>query len=261
MNAAFKLGRRPRAHNPRVPHLSALLMPALPQPPPPSAVDWTKGLPDDLGMMLNDELGDCTCAAFYHAKQIWTFNTGRPMDTEPDAIVKQLYEEACGYNPAQGGEGPGGVEQDVLAYLARTGAPLETGGRDQLAAFVEVDIRNLDDIRRTINDCGVCYIGFQVPDYLMESGPSAIWDVAQGDDGGIVGGHAVILAGYTTSVIKVISWGRTYYMTWAFFQKYVDEAYALADASWVSSKGTTPGGLSLVALESQMEAIKEQMPD
>ncbi len=75
-------------------------------PPPPAAVDYTKGMPTDLGMMLNDSLGDCTCAAYYHARQVWTFNTGK-MVTEPDGDVEDLYVKACGYDPRKGGEGPG----------------------------------------------------------------------------------------------------------------------------------------------------------
>src|SRR5271154_6174887 len=96
----FKLGRTPRAYDPRVPHMSALLA-GKTLPVPPSSVDYTKGMPANLGVMLNDTLGDCTCAAFYHALQVWTFNVtkGKAIDTEPDIDVKKLYELACGYNP------------------------------------------------------------------------------------------------------------------------------------------------------------------
>src|SRR5580658_8869232 len=34
-------------------------------PPPPASCDWTKGV-TEWGMMLNDALGDCTCAAIGH---------------------------------------------------------------------------------------------------------------------------------------------------------------------------------------------------
>ena len=103
----FMLGRLARAHDPRIPHLSALLA-GKTLPPPPAQVDYTKGMPKNLGMMLNDTLGDCTCAAVYHAIQVWTFNAskGKAIDTEPDSDVEKLYELACGYKPSQGGEGP-----------------------------------------------------------------------------------------------------------------------------------------------------------
>jgi hypothetical protein len=45
-------------------------------------------------------------------------------------------------------------------------------------------------------------------------------------------------------------------MTWAFFAKYVDEAYAIADSTWFTTRKTTPGGLTLAQLEEQMKALK-----
>jgi hypothetical protein len=54
----FKLGRRSRIRDARVPHYSALLAGTTPPVSPPS-LDYTKGMPTDLGMMLNDSEGDC----------------------------------------------------------------------------------------------------------------------------------------------------------------------------------------------------------
>ena len=45
-------------------------------------------------------------------------------------------------------------------------------------------------------------------------------------------------------------------MTWAFFAEYVDEAYAIADSTWINGGGKTPGGLTLAELEQQMQALK-----
>ena len=126
----FKLGRLHRTYDPRVPHLSALVA-GQTLPPPPPEVDYTKGMPKNLGMMLNDTLGDCTCAAVYHAFQVWSFNAskGKSIDTEPDSDVEKLYVLACGYNPRVGGEGPGGNEQHVLTYLLDNGAPTGPSGK------------------------------------------------------------------------------------------------------------------------------------
>ena len=43
----FMLGRLPRAHDPRIPHMSALLA-GKTLPPPPAQVDYTKGMPKNL---------------------------------------------------------------------------------------------------------------------------------------------------------------------------------------------------------------------
>jgi hypothetical protein len=255
--AHFKLGRLARTFDPRVPHMSALKA-GKPVRPPPAEIDYTKGMPKNLG---NDTLGDCTCAAVYHAIQVWSFNAAKKIDTEPDSDVEKLYILACGYNPREGGEGPGGVEQHVLKFLLNRGAPIGPAGkgRHKIAAFVEVDPRNVDDVKGTIADCGVAYIGFNVPAHIVPPAPAeppAVWDVHAGNDK-IVGGHAVVLAGYDAKGARVISWGSYYTMTWAFFAKYVDEVYAIADPTWVDKTGKTPGGLSLADLENQMKALAE----
>ncbi len=253
----FKLGRLHRTYNPRIPHMSAITAGQTLKPPP-ASVDYTKNLPTNLGMMLNDTLGDCTCAAVYHAIQVWSGTAQKTVLTEPDGDVEKLYIQACGYNPRVPGEGPGGNEQTVLTYLLKTGAPFGPKGtaRHKIVAFVEVDPRNTDDVKRTIVDCGVAYIGLNVPAFLMppNAPPPAVWDV-QKTDTKIVGGHAVVLAGYTEAGARVISWGQYYTMTWSFFAAYVDEVYAIADNLWIESGGSTPGGLTLPELEAQMQAI------
>jgi hypothetical protein len=257
--STHKLGRLARSHDKRIPMLHDLTA-GIAQAAPPPAVDHTQGMPANLGMMLNDTLGDCTCAAFYHALQVWSFNCHNPIDTQPDKDVELLYEKACGYKPSQGGEGPGGNEQKILTYILRDGAPAGPSGTQlkKIDAFVEVAVSNLNNIKNTIADCGVCYIGFNVPQYIMppNQNPLPVWDVDPKGDNTIVGGHAVVLAGYNAQGARVISWGQYYTMTWAFFEKFVDEAYALADLDWIAVKKKTPGGLSLTQLEAAMKGLK-----
>jgi hypothetical protein len=255
---SFKLGRLARSHNANIPMLHTLLA-GKPLEPVKPAVDYTQGMPSNLGVMLNDSLGDCTCAAFYHAIQVWSFNVEKKIDTEPDVDVLDLYEQACGYKPKQGGEGPGGNEQHVLTYILNQGAPYGPKGqqRHKITSFVEVDVKNTDNIKRTIADCGVAYIGFDVPQYIMppDGPPLSVWDVDPNGDNTIVGGHAVVLAGYDANGARVISWGQYYTMTWAFFAKFVDEAYAITDPDWSKVK-STPGGLTEKELKQAMKGLK-----
>lgn len=255
----MKLGRLPRKFGPRIPHYSALKMLAKSQgvtlAPPPVAADWTLKLPPSLGMMGNDSLGDCTCAAVYHAIQVLTANAQSTIDTEPDSQAIALYSDACGYVPGKPDTDQGGSEQDVLTYWLLNGAPLAGGGVQKLAAFVEVDPSNLPDIKTVIADGGVCYIGFNVPDYIMQENDQEIWDAHPGTPN-IIGGHAVVLAAYDAIGPTCITWGRLQKMTWAFFTQYTDEAYWPADADWITSTGSSPSGLTLDVLEQQMAAIR-----
>lgn len=252
-----KLGRKPRGFNPSIPHLSAHLA-ARDLPTPPDSVDWIRGMPADLGPMLNNKINDCSCAAVYHALQVWSFNATGTIETEPDSNVEALYSAVSGYKPADAAPGPMCVMQDVLTYLVKTGAPVGTDGKEvnKLAAFLEIDHRNPDDLKHAVQECGVAYVGINVPAYIHASPVPQVWDVEHTNTE-VIGGHAVLAAGYDAQGIQVISLGKTYIMTWAFFAKYTHEAYALADASWIEKKGTSPAGLSLAELEHQMQALKK----
>ena len=58
------------------------------------------------------------------------------------------------------------------------------------------------------------------------------WDVVSGPGSapGSWGGHYVHVPGYTPLGPVCVTWGRKQQMTWAWFGKYCDEAYAIFDA-------------------------------
>ena len=247
------LGRKPRTFQPHIPHMSAVMAGALNLPPLPLEVDNSLACKAPFGAMLNSELGCCTIAAFYHGRQIWSQLGQDRQVTATDTQVLQLYEEACGYNPKDPSTDQGGVEQDVLTYLLQTGAPVGQG-RDKLMAFFEVDPRQRGDVQRAIFETGCCYIGIDLPSNIMPDGgdPPTTWDTDPTSHS--LGGHAVILVGYTTAGPLLISWGVKYQATWAFFEKYCAEAYALVDHAFFQAKGTTFLGMSPAQLGQQMQA-------
>lgn len=268
--AQFKLGRLPRTYDPRVPHHAVLkAMLKAQQLTPlviPNSHDNSSKLPADLGMMLNDQLGDCSCAAVYHLIQLASNDAQGQLITEPDTVVLDLYRE-MGY---KGGvdasydakSDQGCVLQDVLAHLLNQGAPMADGTRHKVLYYAEVDCTNLLDVCEVIYHFGAAYIGFSVPKGFME-------DVGRGDNfwdvhytyGAPVGGHCVILPGYTDAksapVFDVISWGqKNIRMSPAFFQKYVDEVYAIVDPLWIKQTGRTPYGIDIATLEAQASALR-----
>ena len=247
----FKLGRNPRIYNADVAQFSTLTAGAE-LPPPPPAVDYTAGMPeapDGFGVMMNDRIGDCACAAFYHARQIWTFHATGKTEILPDNDVVILYEKSCGYSLYRPDIDPGGTEQHVLAYIQNHGAPIGLDGAPnvKIRGFAEVDCKRIDDVKRAIYHCGVAYIGFNVPANILPKNdvPPRTWSVAPGSPP-IIGGHAVVLPGYDADGAIVISWGQTYKMTWEFFTTYADEAYAITDATWANSTFARERKLSLL---------------
>lgn len=260
----MKLGRLPRAYDPRVPHhaaLKAMLRAnAVARPALLDRVDHVAGLPADLGAMLNTELGDCTCAAFYHFLQVITQQALGYTVTEPDSCVLQMYEEAAGYRHSDPSTDKGAVEQDVLRYLLNTGAPMSDGTRHTIRSYVEIDVTNLDDVMECVQEFGACYIGLSVPSGFMEDVGNTVrvWD-ARPNYGAIEGGHAVIITGFNRAAqtLDLISWGTRWTMTFSFWRKYVDEAYALVDYWLIEQQnGRTPYGLDLATLDGLSSALR-----
>lgn len=253
-------GRLPRRYNPAIPHLSAVAAGRMKMlPPVPVNIDYASPLPVDLGMMCNDRVGCCTSAGAYHARQVWTRYVTGITQTASDEEVLRFYEECTGYDPHDPTTDRGAVEQDVLTYWLRTGLPISADPvpqRNRLLAMLEVDPRDWDDVRRTIWECGVCYIGFQVPRWFEQEELPELWDVRYGADNSAVGGHCVVLVGADLATVELISWGRRYRMTKDFFQTFTDEAYALVSPDWVTATGRTPLGLSPTELETLIEGLR-----
>jgi hypothetical protein len=152
-----KLGKLPPRHDARTLMLAKYTV-AL--PPPPAAVDWSRKL-SDLGMMKNDTLGDCTCAAIGHMIQTWTSQTtGQAIIS--DAQIVELYEHACGYDPSDPDSDQGGVEIDVLNYWRKNGVD-GPNGPHSLDAFAAVARRHHADVKDAVWLFGGAYIGVALP--------------------------------------------------------------------------------------------------
>src|SRR5579863_10642044 len=104
----LKLGKQDARHDPRALLLASYITPALPAPP--TTFDLTSKMPADWGMMDNDQIGDCTCAAAGHLIMEWTANAGKKMVTPTDKQIVAAYSAITGYNPTTGANDNGANE-------------------------------------------------------------------------------------------------------------------------------------------------------
>lgn len=243
-----KLGRKAVLTDTRTMRLSRYFTATL--PPPPAAVDWTKGV-TAWGEMLNDELGDCTIAGLGHAVQIWTVNASKEI-TVLDAQVLAAYESWCGYDPKDPSTDQGGIELNVLKDFKAQGF-----AGHNLTAFAAVLPANQIHVEQAINLFVGLYIGMDIPAYIMPDNGNVpnLWQLNPGADNTIIGGHCVYVTGYDQVGPKFISWGANYQMTWAYFAKFVDEAYALISKDFIEASGLSPSGFSLMDLETDLVNI------
>ena len=255
----MKYGRLPRAHDPRVPHLSAYLA-GKPTVATPTVIDWTKGMVADLGMMLNDTYGDCAEAAVYHARQTWTLNAAGIETTESDAMVERLYALITGFDPNNQASDQGTVLQQLLAYWLNAGAPIGDGSTtEKLIAWFEVDPRNFNDVFRTIAECGGAYVGMWVPSdvtmAIANGNPvPSIWTGSPDP----TAGHCVWVPAYNRTIdqLTIESWGSKYAISRGAWAECVEECYALFDPSWIAATGKTPFGMTRAEALAAMAALR-----
>lgn len=220
----MKLGKKHARFDSRVPRLAKYLDEDMPAPP--VSVDYSEKL-SVIGMMANDSLGDCTCAAIGHAIQVWTSQATTEV-TIPDADVISLYER-FGYSPSNPQSDQGAAISDVLTSVLAN--PVDGHGLD---AFSSIDSANLTEIKTAIYLFGGIDIGLGLP---VSCQSQDIWDVPTGGPVGdgepySWGGHSVWVLGYDANGLICITWGAVKHMTWAFFNVYCDEAWALQSKDW-----------------------------
>lgn len=234
----YTLGKRPKKFDRRTLQL-ARYVPRLPTPP--ALVDHAALLPADIGMMGNDQYGDCTVAAAGHMVQSWTVYAQRGLETLSDDQILTAYRIL---SPSD----DGAYMLDVLNLWRNTGI-----GPDRIEAFVEIGAADLVQTKLAIEYFGSCYLGMALPD-INTFGP---WLTPTGAPN-LYNGHAVCLVAYDDSrqVFKACTWGQVWDMSYAWFQRYSDEGYAvLNDISLIQATGKSPEGFDWVSLQNDLMHI------
>ncbi|MCX4750889.1 hypothetical protein OG455_41145 [Kitasatospora sp. NBC_01287] len=218
-------------------------------PPAPTTADWQSRV-TSWPMYLNDQIGDCTCAAVGHMIQAETTYGQGTTVTVADQDILTTYEKVSGYNPADPSTDQGAVIQDVLAYWQKTGI-----AGHKILAYASVDVGNPAEIRAAIDLFGSVDVGFNFPASAMtQFNAGQPWDVVKGSK--IEGGHSVPVGAYAADgTLTCVTWGAVQKLTAAFWSTYVDEAWVVITQDWLSAKGLDPQGINLYQLGQDFAAL------
>jgi hypothetical protein len=151
-------------------------------------------------------------------------------------------------DPATGEEGA--VELDVLRDWRSHGV-----GRHRIAGFARVPVYDHRLLRTAAWLFGGLYIGLQLPLSAQRHGT---WDwggaLTGPDRPGSWGGHAVDVVGYSPGSLTVVTWGRLQDMTWAFWDRYCDEAYCILSRDFLDGD-RAPNGFDVEALRADLALV------
>ena len=249
MTQIYPLGKHQPRVDPRTLRLAKYLKPEAVATPPVES-SWVMRVPA-WGMMLNDTIGDCTCAAAGHMIQQWTEFASAEVIVPDDAILT-AYSAVSGYVPGDPTTDRGAVMLDVLNYWRKKGI-----GGHQIQAYVQVNPQNQMEVEQAIELFGNLYIGLALPVSVQGADKWTVADEGFVGNGapGSWGGHAAPVMAYSPKTLTCITWGERLKMSWNFFRGYCDEAYAVVSADWVEKSGLSPSTLNLVQLKQDLVAI------
>lgn len=223
-------------------------------PHPPSKSFFQERV-NDWGMLGNDKLGDCTCAAAGHMLQQWTAYASAEVHPTEEQIVK-AYGDVGGYVPGQPDTDNGAIMLDVLKYWRNFGI-----AGHQIAAFARVRTDSPLQMRLAASLFGNVYVGIQLPLTAQDQLTTGkVWEVAGPKDSprgapGSWGGHAVPIVGYDATKLLCVTWGATKWMSWSFLQTYADEAYAVLTHDWIKQNNVSPSGFNINSLLTDLTTV------
>lgn len=249
--AHLKLGKLPPRHDLRTIHFGDLLD-RKKLPAPPLAVNWDAGLPANLGMMCNADIGCCGFSGQGHAVQTWTTRHCPPTVTVSDDAVKAAYAGCTGWDPNDPSTDQGVVLLSALRYWQKVGI-----GGHRIGAYAKVDHHNLDHVKLAIDLFGSLYVGVSLPISAQEE---TTWVAPtngfSGDNApGSWGGHCISVPSFSHAGFTCVTWGARQDMTAQWWLDYVDEAWVCLTPDWIDGTRPAPNGFDLARLQSLLTAL------
>lgn len=218
-----RLGKFPAKRDPRNLMLKSV---AVPPSSYPSYYNFDRELPDIPHPMFgNNQWGNCVIAGRGHQTLRFEYFTQKQVIPLTDA---EIVEEYLGQT---GGQDTGLYVLDSLK-LWRINGWIAGGERYFIKAFTEIDRENHALVKLSVFlEIGVG-LGLQLPKsaetQFNKGKPWTINNTKLGEPNSW-GGHYVYVVGYTKSHLICFTWGKVQYLSWGFFNKYCDEAYAIID--------------------------------
>ena len=235
----MKLGKREAVYDKRTLRMETVFR-KLPPPPASWDVDRALGLAIPTPMYANDKYGDCVIAGRAH--QTLRFE-GLEQNRVLPITDKDVVDE---YFIQSGGKDTGLYLLESLKDWRHDGWPVTTEIKTSrkilclplatkkiqktytIYAFGSIEPVNHSSVKSCIHLLSGLYTGILLPNSARGQ---KVWDADENAEGkpGSWGGHCVYIVAYDSDYLTCVTWGDKQKMTWAFLDKYCDEAFGVVD--------------------------------
>jgi hypothetical protein len=140
----------------------------------------------------------------------------------------------------------------------------------KIVAFAKLTFNHKKDqkeeLKRAVYLYGGCYIGINIPRSVEKQWQqNKKWTIVPGLPRGdarrkLWFSHALLVTGYNEKELRVVTFGKEEIMTWAFYEKYVDEAYAVFDENFLKAR-KTPSKLKVKDLKNIVKSKIKKRTD
>ncbi len=257
----LKLGKAPATHDERDLAFANYVTGTL-TPPPTDTTNLNKvkvwemlgNGPDPSVGPSFEGAGDCVFAGGDHETMLWLTEAGVAIVGKFDGTTALAdYSAVTGYRENDPNSDRGTNVRTALNYRRRTGLTDKQGARHKLAGYVRLQPGNVSNIKEAIHLFDAVGIGIAFPDSAMtQFNANKPWTVVPGPDP--TEGHYIPLVGYDAQYLYCVTWGRVQKMTWQFFEKYCDEAWALLSQEFLKN-GKSADGFSFQQLKDDLNKL------
>lgn len=220
----FKLGKLPAQVDDRNLKFASLLRPRAVAPISYDVDYWFIPRPHT-PMYANDRYGDCVIAGrAHHTLRFEAIESGLWVPITDKEVTTEYFKQTGGRDS--------GLYILQSLKLWKSQGWIAGKAVHFIEAYAQIAVKQEEISLAISSSCGV-EVGVNLPisaqDQLSAGKP---WTVTTGSRSqpGTWGGHLMLMTAYDRDGLTAITWGKRQKMTWAWFLKYCDEAYAIFDA-------------------------------
>lgn len=211
-----------------------------------------KAFNGDLRMLENDKYGCCVWSGAYHEHMIWNAESGKAFNCT-DQNVLDAYSAVTGFKPDDPSTDNGTNVRDALNYRRNVGLKDANNQVHKLDAFLNVNAKDIEQLKTAVYLFDAVGIGIAVYDYMMEQFEDGK-EWAAKKSGKLEGYHYVPVVGYDKRYLYVITWGKIQKLRIGFYNRINDETWALLGQDFLKD-GRSPDGLDLETLRNDLKAL------